>query len=82
MNCERCRASHNTRYPEGGGYDWYCLIGWPEDCLVEFKDGHYGCTMHYKVVEKMVDKLEELIEQDHAAYVDFFLEGEKDAKQK
>lgn len=81
MNCETCRASHETRYPEGGGHDWYCLIGMPDDCIKEFKDGHYGCTMHPKVVNKLVQKLEDMIEQDHDSYIDFVLKEETYAEQ-
>lgn len=56
MKCEKCKACVLTDYECGV---WDCSIGVPEDNQVEFPDGDYGCSLHWKTIQKMLREKDE-----------------------
>lgn len=62
MICDRCKAlkTEGYEYPQD-----YCSIGVDDEFGYENKKGEYGCTLHYKTIEKMVRENEEAWEKTH-----------------
>lgn len=53
MKCERCPAFRKTSYE----YDEYdCCVGVLEDDLYEDSKGNYGCKLHWKTIQKLIQK--------------------------
>ncbi len=51
MKCERCPANINTSYE----YEEYeCYAGVSDDEMIEDKKGNYGCTLHWKTIQKIM----------------------------
>lgn len=56
MRCDRCPALTTE------GYEYpieYCSIGVDEEYGNENSHGEFGCTLHYKTINKMVKENEE-----------------------
>lgn len=73
MRCEQCKASCEVHYAESYECDWYCMIGVPEDNMNENDCGQWGCNLHYKTINKKVQEIEEHIEKDREAFVEWFI---------
>ncbi len=77
MRCERCKASHEVYYAESSECDWYCDAGVLENDMNEDKNGQWGCNLHYKTINKILDKNQEAWIADKEAFVDWFLNNKE-----
>lgn len=51
MRCERCPACRRTSYEYG---DYECYAGVNDDEMKEYQNGEYGCTFHWKTIQKRI----------------------------
>ena len=75
MRCERCKASYEVHYPESYEVDWYCNAGVPEDEMYEDKNGEWGCNLHWKTIQKLIDANEKAWLKDKEQFVEWFLKN-------
>ena len=51
MRCKRCKACRRTSYEYA---EYECYAGVNDDELTEYKNGEYGCTLHWKTIQKRI----------------------------
>lgn len=76
MRCERCKASYEVHYAESYETDWYCRAGVQEDEMNENKNGEWGCDLHWKTIQKLVENNEKAWLKDKEEQVEWFLKRE------
>lgn len=73
MRCERCKASYEVHYAESYVTDWYCRAGVSEDQMNENTNGDWGCDLHWKTIQKLVENNEKAWLKDKEEQVEWFL---------
>lgn len=77
MRCERCKASCEVHYAESYETDWYCDAGVLEDEMNENSQGEWGCSLHWKTIQKRLEFNEEAWLRDKEQQVEWFLKQER-----